>query len=203
MTTGPAARILATAVILSLSLVGLVVHEGVERSRGVEVVLPIAAYDPRSPLSGHYVAFSVEEVRPAGSACPPGLSRLGESPRLGWVALRREGAAHRLAGWAPERAVARKFGEVVLRGAATCIPLDDGVRLPLDLGVDRFHVDQRQAQAIEAALRSAPVLRGPAEPAAVNAVAVRGFAVLSAGRDGKARLKALIVDGRRTDLAWL
>ena len=61
----------------------------------------------------------------------------------------------------------------------------------LDIGVDRFHAGQDQAQAME------QVLRGRRDPGAAPA-----FAVVSVGHDGRARLKGVILDGKRTDLDW-
>lgn len=60
----------------------------------------------------------------------------------------------------------------------------------LDIGVDRFHADQDEALAIEKALRQRRQGEAPA------------FAVVSIGDDGRARLKGVIVDGKRTDLTW-
>jgi hypothetical protein len=62
----------------------------------------------------------------------------------------------------------------------------------LDLGVDRFHINQSDATRIEQVLRA----QRPDE-------ATRAFAVLSVGRDGRARLKALVIDGERFELSWL
>ena len=60
----------------------------------------------------------------------------------------------------------------------------------LDIGVDRFHADQDAALTIEKALRQRRQGEAPA------------FAVVSVGDDGRARLKGVIVDGKRTDLTW-
>jgi len=63
--------------------------------------------------------------------------------------------------------------------------------ISLDLGVDRIHLDQAGAEALEAELRR---VRPGGEPP--------GYAVLSIGRDGRARVKGLIVGKRRVDLDW-
>jgi uncharacterized membrane-anchored protein len=192
-------RIAVTAVLLTLALIGLVVREGLARDAGQEAVLAINAYDPRSPLSGHYAAFQVQDALPAGSPCPPGVSAAGGLPfqreRVAWVALKREGDRHRVAGAAATRQEARALGELTVRGIATCGPgfvqrdTPQGPIVRLDVGVDRFHADQKQAEAIERAVRSSR-----AAPA---------FVVVSIGRDGKARLKGIVVGGKRTDLTWL
>jgi hypothetical protein len=61
----------------------------------------------------------------------------------------------------------------------------------LDIGITRFHAGQAEAEAMERAMRA----RTPGEPA-------RDFAILSVGRDGRARLKGVEVNGRRIELDW-
>jgi hypothetical protein len=56
------------------------------------------------------------------------------------------------------------------------------------IGVSRFHIDQKRAEAMEKALRDRN-----AQPA---------YAVVSVGDDGKARLKGVIIGGQRADLTW-
>ncbi len=63
--------------------------------------------------------------------------------------------------------------------------------LTLDLGVERFHINQADATRIESVLREQ------------RAEETRAFAILSVGRDGRARLRALLIDGERFDLSWL
>jgi hypothetical protein len=67
--------------------------------------------------------------------------------------------------------------------------MEDPGRADLDIGVDRFHADQKQAEALERDLRA-----GPDRPAA--------FAIVSAGADGKARLKGLVIGDKRLTLSW-
>jgi hypothetical protein len=64
--------------------------------------------------------------------------------------------------------------------------------LSLDLGPDRFYINQADATRIENVLREQRV-----------GEETRAFAVLSVGRDGRARLRALLIDGERYDLNWL
>jgi hypothetical protein len=64
--------------------------------------------------------------------------------------------------------------------------------LTLDLGVDRFHINQADAERIEQVLRDQ---RAGEE--------TRAFAILSVGHDGRARLRALLIDGERFELSWL
>jgi hypothetical protein len=56
----------------------------------------------------------------------------------------------------------------------------------LDIGIDRFYLNQREAEAVDRAL-----LTGR-----------RADAIVSVGTDGRARLIGIDVDGRRYDLDW-
>lgn len=175
------ARILAAGVLLVAALIGLVAYEAQARARGQEVRLAMEAFDPRSLLTGHYAALQLAHTLPPGLACPDGQD--GE-----WLALAPDGPVHRLAGIAETRAEALKLAPVAVRGSASCLG-GEPQRVALDIGVDRLHADQAEAQALEAALRA-----GPERPDAL--------AVISVGRDGRARLKGVVVGGRRTDLDW-
>ena len=203
MLPAPPARILAVAILLAAMLCGLVIREGVARAGGEEIRLAITGYDPRSLLSGHYVRFQIRGDDPTGAACAPGSERIAVAPKR-WVALRRQGEAHVVSGAADSRAEAAAMGEVVVRGSLNCMSAMDETVLPdgavrresvsrlasIDLGVDRIHLDQAQAQVLERRLQ------GREEAAA------RAFAVFSVDDGGKARLKGLIVEGRRYDLDW-
>lgn len=185
------ARIMAATALLALALVGLVVREGVARSQGQEIVLAISGYDPRSLLTGHYVQFQFRSEYPAGTPCPPGSGGYSRRPEA-WVALARQGDHHVAAGTALSRAGALKLGEVAVRGDIDCLQRSapETTWVVLNLGVDRLHTDQAQAEAIQKLLRA--TRDGPATD----------YAVVSVGADGKARLKGLIVGGERTDLDW-
>ena len=191
MKIGLAVRIVLAAVVLAAVLVGAVVREGIARDRGQEVVLAINAYDPRGPLSGHYVAFQLRDFVLPGHGCPPGAADYPGKDRSRWVALSSQGGRHMVAGVAGTRHEAEAQGEVVVRGAAYCS--DGGGPQPpvtLDIGVDRFHADQRQSEAMAKALGSG------------DSKVPHAFAVVSIDAQGKARLKGLILDGHRTDLTW-
>lgn len=175
-------RILAAGVLLAAALVALVVYEARARSQGQEVRLAMEAFDPRSLLTGHYAALQLAHALPPSARCPDGAEQ-------GWLALRPDGAVYRLAGVAASREAALKLGPVAVRGTASCLGGGDTERVALDIGVDRLHADQQEAQALEAALRARPD-----RPEAL--------AVISVGRDGRARLKGVIVGDRRTDLDW-
>jgi hypothetical protein len=192
-------RIATAAAVLALGLVGLVVREGVARAQGQEVRLAITGYDPRSLLTGHYVQFRWVDTVPAEQACAWKDRRL-EPRRIGWYALRREGEAHRLVAAAANRQAALRAGDVAVRGEANCLGVSwvrpDGkeatspVTVTADIGVDRIHLEQDEAEAMEKILQGRD---GEPPPS---------WAILSVGRDGKARLKGLIVGDRRVDLDW-
>lgn len=183
----------AAGAALGLALVGLVAFEGQARARGLEVALAMEAIDPRGLLTGHYAALELGESLPAGAPCPPGTERgppTGpfEGRARGWVALRRAGSDWRVAGMADSRAGALRLGEAALRGGAEC----RGGRVELDIGIARFHADQGEAEALERLLRASRPDGGP-----------RTHALVSVGRDGRARLKGVRIDGRRVELDWL
>ncbi|MEZ5956358.1 MAG: GDYXXLXY domain-containing protein [Hyphomonadaceae bacterium] len=193
MKIAAAHRILAIAGICAAALIGLVVSEGYARDGGQEITLPMAAVDPRSLLHGHYVLLNFTDRLEAGETCP-------EAGDWQWVALRREGDIYVIAGGATSRDDAERLGSLPVKGSFDCMAptpaTADAPELPgwlrLDVGVDRFHINQTDAVRIEQVLRG----QSPDE-------GTRALAVLSVGRDGRARLKALLIDGERFDLNWL
>ncbi|TAJ74781.1 MAG: hypothetical protein EPO51_01610 [Phenylobacterium sp.] len=184
-------RIMAAAVLLALALVGLVVREGMARQQGQEVVLAITGYDPRELLTGHYVRFQFRSEFPTGTPCPPGHGGYSRRPDA-WVALKPQGDHHVAAGAALSEAAARELGPVVVRGDIDCLAraAPETTWVILNLGPERLHTDQAQAEAIQKVLL---VTRDGA---------ANGYAVVSVGTDGKARLKGLTAGGRRVDLSW-
>lgn len=193
MKIAAAHRILAIAALCAASLVALVISEGYAREGGQEITLPMAAVDPRSLLSGHYVRLNFTDRLEPGEACP-------ENGDGEWVALRREGDIYVAAGGAASRELAQRLGSLPVKGTFACsppAPASEGAEgmpgwLTLDLDVDRFHINQTDALRIERVLRE----QNPNEE-------TRAFAILSVGRDGRARLKALLIDGERFDLSWV
>jgi len=188
---GVPVRILAAAGVLALGLVGLVVREGLARDGGQEVVLPITGYDPRELLTGHFVQFQFRSEYPTGTPCPPGHGGFARR-KDAWVALRRQGDHHVATGAALSREAALKLGEVAVHGDIDCLARSapDTTWVTLNLGVDRLHADQEQAEAIQKVLLA--TRDGPAN----------GYAVVSVGADGKARLKGVTAGGKRVDLDW-
>ena len=188
-------RILAAGLLLVALLVALVIYESRARAAGQEVVLAMEAIDPRNLLTGHYVALRLTQALAPGQACPDRTQRYGEG---GWLALREEGGQHRFIAAGPTREAARGAGgEVLVRGGVYCTRValgeagESAPAVTLDIGVDRFHAGQDEAQAMENILRDRR-----------NASDIPAFAVVSVGGDGRARLKGVILDGKRTDLDW-
>jgi hypothetical protein len=63
------------------------------------------------------------------------------------------------------------------------------ITIVLDLGVDRFHVNEAEGRAIDALL-SHPAATGTEGPVQ---------AIVSLGHDGRARMKGLLVNGQRIE----
>jgi uncharacterized membrane-anchored protein len=186
-------RILAVASICAAALIALVASEGFARQGGQEITLPMEAVDPRALLSGHYVQLNFTDRLEANEVCP-------ESGDWKWVALRPQDDIYVAAGGALSRDEAERMGPLTVTGTFTCsppMPAQPGMEgmpgwLTLDLGVDRFHINQADAERIEQVLRDQ---RAGEE--------TRAFAILSVGHDGRARLRALLIDGERFELSWL
>lgn len=180
-------RILIVAALCVITLVGLVVRESMARASGTEILLPVEAVDPRSLLSGNYVTIQPRDVFETG-LCPP----INDGEAL-WVALAPEGDHHRATGQASTREEALQIAPLVARGSMQCFPdTEGGGFVSVDLGFDRFHINQTEAQRIERVLRE----QEPGSPARV-------YAIVSVGKDGRARLKGLMVHGERLELNWL
>ena len=147
----------------------------------------------RALLSGHYVQLNFANRLEVNETCP--ANSVGE-----WIAMRPENSIYVAAGAAESRDQAERLGPLPVKGTFTCsapTPVQDGIEpmpgwLTLNLGVDRFHINQADATRIERVLRQ----QRPGEE-------TRAFAILSVGRDGRARLRALLIDNERFDLRWL
>lgn len=182
----PFVRILVAAGVLVFALVAFVAREQAARAAGTEVVLPMEAVDPRGLLSGHYVRLNLAQRLEPGAPCPSGDGD--------WIALKPADGRHLVAGLAASRAEALTLGAVAVRGDVACredFGAGERMLATLDLGVERFHASQAEAERIEAALRR----QAPGEPPTAAAL-------VSVGGDGRARLKGLIVEERRLELGW-
>lgn len=184
MRVAPTLRVVVVAAICAAALVGLVVSENTARESGQEVLLQIEAIDPRSLLSGHYVALGLTQTLPPGAPCP-------EVSDWRWVALRPAGDAHALVGGAMSRDQAQQSG-LPVRGSFMCVPPSGPTEsgwVQLDIGIERYHANQREAERIERVLRET---NGSA-PA---------YAIVSIGTDGRARLKGLMIGRERMELSF-
>lgn len=186
-------RILSVAALCAAILVAFVINEGLARRGGQEIMLAMEAVDPRSLLSGHYVELNLTERLDAGEQCPADND-------AAWLVLRqRDGNVYSLVGDASSRDNAQLVGPLPVKGSFSCSPPftpAEGESTPgwvqIDIGVSRFHINQRDALRIEQVLRE----QRPGET-------TRAFAIVSVGRDGRARLKGVEIDGRRLELSWL
>lgn len=192
MKINAAPRIIIVAALCVAGLIGLVVSEGAARQSGQEILLPMEAVDPRSLLAGHYVQLNLSQRLEPNETCPA-------SAGTEWIALRQDGAAYVAAGAADSREQAQLIG-LPVKGAFTCMEptpateVAEGMPgwLTLDIGVERFHINQTDALRIERVLREQTINE-----------ATRAFAIVSIGRDGRARLKGIMVDEERLELNWL
>lgn len=195
MKAAPAVRILAIAALCVGALIALVISEGAARDAGEEALVPMEAVDPRALLQGHYVQLNLLQRLEPGAPCPVAANGAG------WVTFNR-GADNvlRFVGAAPSRDAAQQMAPVLIKGSFICsepiVGAGDDPGMPgwvrLDIGVERFYVDQDEALRIERILRAQ-------QPGAET----RAYAVISVGRDGRARLKGLMIDGERFELRWL
>lgn len=191
-------RILGVAALSIAALIGLVVHEAFARAAGAEVVMAMQPVDPQSLLSGHYVALTLAEPLAAGQACPPG-AETGILPNFDvsmrkprWVALEPGGGHARVAGVADSRGAAQRFSPLTARGDAYCVAAvpDSPGFVETWLGVERFHLDQAEAERVAAAM--SPTSEHPIPVAAI----------LSVAGDGQTRVKGLTVGARRIVPVW-
>lgn len=170
--------------ILSAGLVKAVAGHIQAVEKGAEMTLAAEGYDPRTLLSGHYaqMRYDINGFDPpsatGGEAPLPVAATRGWRPVFvqltqtedGWtvtqVARRLPEGAEGL--WV--RAQARGRGFLALR-----------------YGIERIYAQQKEAEALEALLRSQD-----------DEVSV----VVSFGDDRRLRLKGLIINGQRRDFAW-
>jgi len=191
----PAPRILAAATLCAAALIGLVITEGMARESGQEALLPMEAVDPRSLLQGHYVDIRLIQRLEPDAPCPQ------VEGNAEWLAFNRgENGVLIFQGGARSRDGATQIAPVPVKGSFICSEPVVGVEgaegapgwVQVDIGVDRFHINQTDALRIERVLRE----QRPGEE-------TRAFAIVSIARDGRARLKGLVVDGERLELNWL
>lgn len=183
----PLAIILA-GLLLVAALVALVVRENAARDDGQEVALTLQGVDPRDLLTGHYVAFQLVEPLSPGEMCP--VTLMDRDTGTGWVALSPKAGHWQATGAAADRAKAGRLGVLTVRGEASCDP-GEIHEIRLNIGIDRFHASQADAERISALIRT---WNNEARPPA--------YALVSIGRDGRARLKGVKIGAERFGLDW-
>ena len=185
-------RILFVAFLCVAALIGLVVREGMARASGQEVMLAMAGVDPRSLLHGHYVIVQLQENIASEEPCPPTLLR-DDAAEPAWVALAPRNAHFSVAGVPGARAEAEQLGPLAAKPEPFAGHPERAGFIQTQLGIERFHIDQAQAQRIERLLGEQTPDQAP-----------RIFAIVSIGSsDGRARLKGLQICGERLMRDWL
>ncbi len=186
--------IVLAGLLLAGAMTALVIREHQARRAGREVALLLQGVDPRDLLTGHYVAFTLAEPLREIEMCPVTLINPAISSTATWVALSPTGDAKdnhwRATGQAADRATAARLGVLPVKGSAYCTPLGDR-QIHLDIGVSRFHASQAQSERI--ARDIARLNPGGQAPA---------YALVSIGKDGRARLIGLLIAGHRIELDW-
>jgi uncharacterized membrane-anchored protein len=216
-------RIMIVAAVCVLGLAGIVVREGYERSRpptsgSHDILMQMQAVDPRALLSGHYVIISLQTMLVLPADVVPCANFASVAENESWVALADLSPNARIDERTPgphlyspvgiaatqqaAQDIANQAGRngLVVRGAAFCSELPDEQRGPGPVsvasvqtqlrGVERFHAPQTEAERIDASMRE-------------QGAGAQVFAIVNVGRDGRARLKGLNVNGEIIELNWL
>jgi len=188
-------RLLLVGALLTAGLVVSVVRHVEAVAGGTEIVLAAQGYDPRSILRGQYseMRFAISQV--SGLPWPAGWPD-AYSIKDVFVTIVPDRDDWRVAAVSLKRDAAPAEGHVVkasgasYKGAKDSAPANT-IHWDLTYGIERIYLQQSEAEAIDKMLRGAPA----DAPPHVQVVA-------SLGTDGRLRLKAVIVDGKRTDFTW-
>jgi len=178
-------RILLVGLLLSAVLAGAAVQHILAVSSGTELTFTAQAFDPRALLTGHYAQVTYAISRPMTDeelAIPS-----SKSWQPVWVAIVPNEGDWKVASiTAKKPAAAPADGRLVAAEARYL----SGTSARLRYGIERIYAQQKEAEAISNAVRG-----GPTGDSKVQVVA-------SLGKDGRLRIKAIIVDGTRTDFTW-
>lgn len=177
-------RLVVVGLALVLGLTAVIAREKIATDQGREVRLKVTGIDPRELLTGHAVALQFVEPLPSGTACPLGLPKAW-SKHAGWLALESAEDRWVVAQQTRSRLEALTIAPVAVRGQAICEQIEGAASIMLDIGIDRFHASQSEAERLEQKLRSGD-----------------GVAIISVGEDGRARLKGLLFGKQRLNLKW-
>ena len=156
-------------------LAGLTAYKQARVMIGTTVVIPIAGFDPRDLLSGHFLTYRLDMGEGGTAICDPGWEAQGERPDAAFVCVAAEGgrmlfARRVLLHQAPPSGTLPGCA-VVLRGRC-----EYGRFLA---GVERFYVPEEHAAALDRAVRSR-----------------QGAVVLAVDRSGRAAVKDLLIEGK-------
>jgi len=153
-------------------LAALTAYKQVRVMAGTSVEIPVAGFDPRDLLSGHYLTFRLDLGEGGSAACSSGS---GEPAREALVCVEAERgrmtSARRLEPYELSPPAPTPGCAVVLRGRC-----EQGRFVA---GVERFYVPEEHAAALDRAVRSR-----------------RGAVVVSVDRRGTAVVKDLRIDGK-------
>jgi uncharacterized membrane-anchored protein len=137
MTLAWVQRLLAAMAVVDVVVFGgWIAHEHMARS-GDAIELPVAGYDPRDLLSGHYVRFRLVAEREAEALLPE-------------TADATRSVGDRVSACL-ERGLDGMHHVTHLRGPSEPCTFITGIRRDdrVDFGVDRFYVDERRAGEVE------------------------------------------------------
>ncbi len=158
-----------------LCLAGLTAYKQVRVMVGTSIVIPVAGFDPRDLLSGHYLTYRLDLGEGGGAVCDPGWEAQGERPDAVFVCVVAEDGrmlfARRIQLHELPPSGTLPGCTVVLRGRC-----EHGRFLA---GIERFYVPEERAAALDRAVRSG-----------------KGAVVVAVDRSGAAAVKDLLIDGR-------
>jgi uncharacterized membrane-anchored protein len=181
-------RAIGLAVLSTIFLLGMVGNEHVRRTTGAEIILRTRPVDPRDLIRGAYVQLEYEVERVHLPDLPTAADPSGwRANDVLFLALRQDESGQ----WRPYSLTRNKpAGGLAVR--ASYVRREDyadvtepGKNIPvdilIDIGADRYFSDSEGAKALEKRAR---------EQGALDVV-------LSVGKDGKAVIKGLIIDGEK------
>jgi uncharacterized membrane-anchored protein len=179
--------ILAAGAALSVIIAGAVALNANAVATGKEITVQAHGFDPRDFLAGHYVRLAYDFSTPT-IAAPDCYNKKGATI---WVALApTPGTTNDL------QASKVACSRADLHSDALALKGKSSGYSRIEFGIERFYATQKDAERIEKALRGFnPDASAEAQPPV--------YAVLSVGKDGQARLKALLLGGERINLSWL
>lgn len=185
-------RILIAGLLLTGALAGSVVQHVMAVASGAELSFAAQGFDPRGLLTGNYAQVSYAISRPV-------LENTGLKPAKGWqpvwVAIAPEVNDWKVVSLSAQKPSDLPPGGHLIR--ADVRYQSQGAVPMLRYGIERIYAQQKEAEAIGRAVTAPPPTQEGAEPVEPNVKIVA-----SLGGDARLRLKAVIVEGKRTDFTW-